>query len=508
MKVRALALAAAWLCAAVHLFGQASAPPGPGTSRVTPSEPLLVQAQLLVRDGKLDEALPVIHRFLEQRPDSPDGRAVLGFILFKQSKPAEALREYGEAAKYRRPSAFESKIIGLSEAMLNDYASADPWLARSLELNPKDLEACNDLGQIKFLRETYSEAVGVFRECLKLDAKNVFAENGMGSAYERMSRLDEAAAAYRNAIAWQSAKTIQDPTPFCNLGRVLLKQNKPKEALTYLTRAVELGPDLAEALVRRYLQTSPDSGDGHALLGFIQFSQQRWKESMAEYVEASQYRDLTASELKTVALDCAELHLAGDADNWLTRSLEMNPEDAKGWEALGQIKGDEQRFEEAIKAFQRSLALTPRVVTAESGIGLSCELLSRLEDAKTAYKTAIGWEAPKPQDPTPFHGLGRVLLKQNRPAEALPYLRQAVELGPEVAEAHEELGKAYSSLNQLAAAQKEIEKAVELAPKVARLHFMLGQSYRKAGLMEKAKAELDLYAALVGTSATPYVDPK
>jgi len=106
---------------------------------VTPSEPLLVQAQLLVRDGKLDEALPVIHRFLEQRPDSPDGRAVLGFILFKQSKPAEALREYGEAAKYRRPSAFESKIIGLSEAMLNDYASADPWLARSLELNPKDL---------------------------------------------------------------------------------------------------------------------------------------------------------------------------------------------------------------------------------------------------------------------------------------------------------------------------------------------------------------------------------
>jgi tetratricopeptide (TPR) repeat protein len=463
---------------------------------------------LLVRDGKLDEALSVIHRFLEQRPDSPDGHAVLGFILFKQSKPSEALREYEEAAKIRPLSAFESKIIGLSKAMLNDYASADRWLARSLELNSKDLEACNDLGYIKLLRETYSEAVGVFQKCLKLDAKNVFAENGMGSAYERMNRLDEAAAAYRNAIAWQSSKTTQDPTPFWNLGRVLQKQNKPQEALTYLTRAVELGPDLAEALARRYLETSADSGDGHALMGFIHFSQQRWKESMSEYIEASKYRDLTASELKTLALDCAELHLASDADKLLTHSLEMNPEDAKGWEALGHIKSDEQRFEESIKAYQRSLALTPRVVSAETGIGLSCELLSRLEDAKTAYQTALGWEAPEPHDPTPFIGLGRVLLKQNQPAEALPYLRQAVELGPAVAEAHEELGKAYSSLNQLAAAQKEIEKAIELAPKVARLHFMLGQLYRKAGLMEKAKAELDSYAALVGTSSTPSVDPR
>ncbi len=475
---------------------------------MTPSDPLLVQARSFVREGKLDEALPFIHRFLERRPDSPDGHAVLGFILFKQSKPADALREYGQAAKYRPLSAFESKIMGLSEAMLNDYASADAWLARSFKLNPRDLEACNDLGQIKFLHEKFSEAVEVFHECLKLDAKNVFAENGMGGAYERMNRLDEAAAAYRNVIQWQSAKKTQDPTHYWSLGRVLQKQNKPEEALTYLTRAVELDPDQAEALARRYLEISGNAGDGHALLGFIHFTQQRWTESKAEFVEAAKYRDLTASELKMLGLDCAELHLASDADRWLTRSLELNAHDAKGWEALGQVKSDEQHFEESIATYQRSLTLAPRVVTAEVGIGLSSELLSRLEEAKTAYKTAIGWEAPKPNDPTPFLGLGRVLLKQNQPAEALPYLRQAVELGPEAAEAHEELGKAYSSLNQLAAAQQEIEKAVELAPKVARLHFMLGQLYRKAGQMEKAKTELDSYAGLVGTNSTPSVDPR
>ena len=264
----------------------------------------------------------------------------------------------------------------------------------------------------------------------------------------------------------------------------------------------------AEVLARRYLQAQADSGDGHALLGFILFNQQRSKESMAEYVEAAQHRDLTASELKTFALACAVLHLFIDADKWLTRSLAMNPKDAKGWEALGQVKFEEQRYEEAIAAYKRSLSLTPLSVSAETGIGLSYELLGRLEDSAAAYKTAMGWEATRPHDPTPFNGFGRILLKQNKPADALPCLRKAVELGPTVARAHEDLGKAYSSLNQLAAAQKEIERAIELAPNVARLHFVLGTLYRKAGLMEKARVELDAYAALVGTNSTPTVDPK
>jgi tetratricopeptide (TPR) repeat protein len=264
----------------------------------------------------------------------------------------------------------------------------------------------------------------------------------------------------------------------------------------------------AEALARRYLQSNAESGDGHALLGLILFNREKWKESMGEYVEASKYRDLTASEIKTFALDCGELHLARDADKWLTRSLEMDPDDSKGWEALGHVEFTEQRYEEAIRSFQRSLALAPCGVSAETGIGLAREMLSRLDDAKAAYKTAIVWESSKPNDPTPFHGLGRVLVKQGRPREALPYLQQAVKLGPAAAQAHEDLGEAYSLLNQLAAAQTELEKAVQLAPKVSRFHFMLGQVYRRAGLMEKAKAELDLYASQVGTGSTPDVDPR
>ncbi len=266
---------------------------------------------------------------------------------------------------------------------------------------------------------------------------------------------------------------------------------------------------VAEELARRHLKEQPDSADGHALLAYLLFKQQKPKESMAEYVETAKLRDLTASEMKTFALSCAQLHLYSDAEKWLSRAIEMNPADAKAWEARGHLRVEEQHYADAIGDFEQTLRIAPKTVSAETGIGLSFELLSRLDQAIAAYKTAISWQpAGTGEDPAPLHALGRVFLKQNKPREALPYLQRAVLRGPGVAQAHEKLARAYSSLRQLETAQTELEKAIALAPKVARFHFTLGQLYRESGKLEKAKAELALYDALVGTHSTPDVDPR
>ncbi len=266
--------------------------------------------------------------------------------------------------------------------------------------------------------------------------------------------------------------------------------------------------DAAE-LVRQHLKARPDSADGHTLLAFILFKQKKWKDSMGEYVETARLRDLTASELKTFGLSCAQLQMYPDAEKWLSRAIEMDPADAKAWEARGHLRVEQQHYEDAISDFEQSLKLAPKSVSAETGIGLSYEFLTRLDKAMLAYRTAIAWQTPGlGEDPAPLHALGRVLLKLNKPEEALPYLQRAVARGPAVAQAHEELAKAYASLGQYNAAQRELEKAIRLAPKVARFHFTLGQLYRKTGMLDKAKAELVLYDQLVGTHSTPDVDPR
>ena len=260
----------------------------------------------------------------------------------------------------------------------------------------------------------------------------------------------------------------------------------------------------ADHAVRSYLDAHPDSGDAHFLLGFILFKQERPRESLSEYTEGAKHRDPGASDLKIVALNYVLLADYANADHWLTRSLERNPKDSQAWYYLGRTKYNENRFEEAVAAFNECLKLDPKNVKAEDNLGLSHQALGHTAEALTAFRNAIAWQAQLlKKNSGPFINMGILLLEQNKVDEAVAYLSEAVEISPEEPRAHEQLGKAYSRQNDLERAQVELEKAVSLSPDNAALHFMLGQLYRKRGMNEKAKVELDRGAALKASGVRP-----
>jgi tetratricopeptide (TPR) repeat protein len=280
----------------------------------------------------------------------------------------------------------------------------------------------------------------------------------------------------------------------------------------------------AERAVQQYLTTHASSADGHYLLGSIyfqevheqgspqgqaeleysnpgvvdsKFKEAKAKASLAEYTEGAKYRVPGAFELKVVAFDYILLGDYPDADKWLTRALQSTPEDTEGWYYLGRTQYNENRFEEAIKAFQRCLKMDPASLRAEYNLGLSYQGLGHAENAATAFRTAIARQEHRlNQDSEPFIDLGSLLLDESQPQEAVTYLLQAVAISPQKFRAHEQLGRAYEHLDQLEKAQTEFEKAVVLAPQSPRLHYVLGQVYRKEGLAEKAKLELDRSSAL------------
>lgn len=280
----------------------------------------------------------------------------------------------------------------------------------------------------------------------------------------------------------QRAAEDQEPTSLLQSARLMASQQKWRGA---------------ENALHRYLDHQPESFEGHALLGLVLHNEGRAKESMLEYIEAAKLGDLSSSDLTMYALDCASLHDFEDADKWLTRALQMNPADWQGWNAAGHFKFELQHYDDAIKAFQECLRLKPKMIAAQSGIGLAYEASGRPDDAAAAYWLAIQWQqAPSRRDYVPFLGLGRTLLNQGKPAEALPLLREAVRLSPKDVSSRQMLGKAYSSLNAFGPARAELETAVRLDPQDADAHFMLAQVYRNLGLKERAEAELALYSSL------------
>jgi Flp pilus assembly protein TadD len=256
----------------------------------------------------------------------------------------------------------------------------------------------------------------------------------------------------------------------------------------------------ADQSVRRYLESHPESSDAHYLLGLILFKENRPKDSLAEYTAGAQHRGPSAYDLEVVALNYVLLGDYMNADTWLTKSVSLDSHNWQSWYYLGRTKYNENRFEEAIHAFEQCIKLSPENVKAEDNLGLSYAGLGRAEEAEAAYREALRWQSQLlEQDPGPYLDLGILLIEQNRPQEAVGYLARAAQIAPEDPRTHEHLGKAYDRLNDLPKAQTELEKAVAAKPDDPALHFLLGQVYRREGFKEKAKAEFDRSAMLNGT---------
>lgn len=262
----------------------------------------------------------------------------------------------------------------------------------------------------------------------------------------------------------------------------------------------------AEASLNTYLKDRPASSDAHFLLGYVFFREQKAKESLGESTEGAKGRRPTAGELEIVASDYVLLGDFPDADKWFTEVTVEAPNNANAWYLLGRTKYNEERFNEAVSCFQRTISLRPRYVEAENNLGLSWSGLNKLDLAKAAFQTAIDWQGNSAKDAQPYLNLGTLLADQNELDKAIPILTRAVALSPENPKAHEQLASAYERQSDLPKAQSEMERAVNLSPETSSLHFKLGQIYRKQRMLELAQREFGICAKLNSThssTATP-----
>src|SRR5580692_2816269 len=163
----------------------------------------LAEARALLDLGKLDDAEQVTRRYLEIHKSSAEGHYLLGYILFKKQDAKSSLAEYTEGAKYRKPGPADLEAVGGDYVLLKDYPDADKWFTKAVEWNPKDALGWYYLGRTKYNENRFEEAIGAFAQCLKLDPRNVKAEDNLGLSFEGLNQVEKAMAAYRTAIGWQ-----------------------------------------------------------------------------------------------------------------------------------------------------------------------------------------------------------------------------------------------------------------------------------------------------------------
>ncbi len=218
------------------------------------SDPLTA-ARSLVDAGKLAESETTLRDYLATSPSSADAHFLLGYALFREQKAKESLAEFTEGAKFRRPRAEELKIVAADYVMLSDYSDADKWFSQVVDETPNDADTWYLLGRTKYNENEFAAAISSFERALTLQPKNVEAENNIGLCWKELNDRDKARSAFLLSIEWQGDAPV-DAQPYLNLGNLLAEDRKNEEALSYLTKAAALAPKnpmVHEALGKVYL---------------------------------------------------------------------------------------------------------------------------------------------------------------------------------------------------------------------------------------------------------------
>ncbi len=331
--------------------------------------------------------------------------------------------------------------------------------------------------------------------CFSLRTQGQFLKPSLPSSSPTSALYEEGKAAF-NEKQWANAATLFE--------RADAAQPGVTDALVYRASALLNLNRLQEAdiALTSYTKLHPDAADALYLLGFILQRERLPRRSLQTLTAAASIRMPEANDLKIAAFDYVELNDYDDAIHWFEEAVAMDPTNAELLYGLGRCYYTESRFAAAERAFTRVLAMDPRDVRAAENLGLVLMNENRPEQAEKSFRQAIelSRQASR-QDEWPYLDYGAFLIEQDRPADAVQILKEAVSISPKNSECHEKLGQALVRTGDSRDGIVELEHAVSLKPSDARLHYELGLAYRKAGMAEKAKSEFAASSALYGTKS-------
>ena len=154
----------------------------------------------------------------------------------------------------RRATAKQGKPVGTNAAQAKNHLGillaqqgrleeAVGLFREALRLEPKYAEAHNNLGLSLHQSERLGDAIPHYLQALALDPDYAEAHNNVGNALKDQGRLEDAVSHYRRAISLKPAY----PEPHHNLGIALAELHKTDDAMLEYRTALSLRPDYVEA---------------------------------------------------------------------------------------------------------------------------------------------------------------------------------------------------------------------------------------------------------------------
>ena len=252
-----------------------------------------------------------------------------GIIKFENKDYDAAAKSLRESINANKDQAAAHFYLGATNDALNQDAAAITEYNEAIRLNADYAEAYFNLGAIYYGQKNYRDALVNYQKAVKLQNTNGAAHVNLGDVYLALKDYPNAEGEYRLATNFIK----DDGELYSKFGYVLGKQYRWNNAITELTKAVQLTPDA------------------------LDYTNLGWAYYNAAQVDLLSKRDADAA---------AKLQQAKAAQQ---KSVEMNDKFAPAFLNLGLTLNDLKEYQAATVALQRAIELRKNWIFAINELG-------------------------------------------------------------------------------------------------------------------------------------------
>jgi tetratricopeptide (TPR) repeat protein len=396
--------------------------------------------------GHLVEAAAQLEKLLPRVPNSFDAHELLGLVYAAQSKNQQSVEQLQIAVRLKPHSAAARTNLATGLLHLGKSALAEEQFRKALTLEPNDFQANHNLAEFYLQSGKIAQALPLLEKAQQIHPSSYDNSYNLAMAYLLTSRLNDAR---------QLAQSIS--------------QQK-------------------------------DTGELHNLLGKIDEKDGKFIEAANDFETAARM-DPSEDNLFAWGSELLLHRTYEPAIQVFQQATQRFPNAPRLWIGLGMALYSRGRYQESIRVLLTAADLNP--TDPRCYLFLSKAYLSSPGQADEVIQRFRHYAELEPQNALAQYYYAVSLWKGKRSeATHIDYplieslLQKSIALDGTLAEAHLQLGILYSDQHEYAISFPEYTRALELDPNLPDAHYRLGQYYVHVGQKDQAQQEFQTFQQL------------
>ena len=422
------------------------------------------------------------------------------------ARPMFFLARYQEAGAFLRRGAYADAIQAFRGAM-----NSDPLLAgaggrddarkreasamlRSGSLRPAielltaivtgapgDAEAERHLGIAYWADERYEASAAHLRKAVQAGPRDERARLALADVLTTAGRLDEAERVLLDTVDILPASGLG----WYRLGRLYHTREQYPQAVAALERAAAL-------------ETLGGLDAVYQVIGLVHTLQQNGVEAVAAYRRQAALNPNDPVAHRALGDALRDVDRDDEAATEYLAALVVDPANAQALTALAASDLQRQQFEDAVAAASRAVSLNAENKEAQYTLATALVRVGRTEEgaaALRAFQRLQDTEMARDRRVYALNALRRgasLALQRGDAAEAVTRLQDAVELSPNDASLHADIGAALLKTGRAADAVAHFQRALELDG-TADVTRSLAEAYGTLGKVEEQRRYVEMY---------------